>query len=242
MVTIIKLPKNSRLKRAAAERLRQTIKEADIGLSEEAAAVIENAIYRITDTPGARAVFTMITNDQVRYVAKVTAALPRPDLTWKVFSLAITYARQDTGEILASREQLASDAHTHPDHVSRAMTQLSKIGAILKEKRGRNVVYKVNPHVAWNGGEGARLAAAKNAPKLRLVHDGDIDPVADWIVDRATEYLSGADWQTRSKWAKRAVELGADKIKAMTSKENLSAWARWVALEMVSDDLISGDR
>ena len=27
----------------------------------------------------------------------------------------------------------------------------------------------MNPRVGWNGGEGARLEAAKDAPKLRLV-------------------------------------------------------------------------
>jgi hypothetical protein len=240
MAKVYKLPKHCRATVAKARLAREALD--DIDFTPEARAILDNALYVITDNPGERAVFTMINNDQFRYVMKEIVKRPDAGKTLMVWNAAVTYARQDTGEVLASREQLAQDTQTHPDHVSRAMTQLSNIGAILKEKRGRNVVYKVNPHVAWNGGEGARLAAAKNAPKLRLVHDGDIAPVADWIVDRATEYLSGADWQTRSKWAKRAVELGADKIKAMTSKENLSAWARWVALEMVSDDLISGDR
>jgi hypothetical protein len=240
MAKVYKLPKHCRATVAKARQAREAL--ANIDFTPEARAILDNALYVITDNPGERAVFTMISNDQFRYVAKAIMGVKKSETTLRVWNVAITYTRQDTGEILATREKLADDAGTDADEVSRAMGELSKIGAILKEKRGRNVVYKVNPHVAWNGGEGARLAAAKNAPKLRLVHDGDIAPVADWIVDRATEYLSGADWQTRSKWAKRAVELGADKIKAMTSKENLSAWARWVALEMVSDDLISGDR
>ena len=240
MVTVVKLPKNSRLKRAAAERLRQTIKEADIGLSEEAAAVIENAIYRITDTPGARAIFTMISNDQFRFVMKATKSLPRPDLTWQVFSAALTYVKQDTGEILSTREQLAEDAGTDADEVSRAMTQLSNIGAIIKEKRGRNVVYKINHYVAWNGGEGSRIAASKGAPKLRLVAD-EPEPVADQIVDRATSYLISQDVQTRTKWAKRAVQLGAPNGKAMTARERIPDWSRWIALELVHEGAIDGD-
>jgi uncharacterized protein YoxC len=240
MAKIFKLPKHCRATVAKARLAREALD--DIDFTPEARAILDNALYVITDNPGERAVFTMINNDQFRYVSKEIMKCRNVATTFAVWNVAITRVRQDTGEILATREQLAQEAETKVCHVSTAMSELSKIGAILKEKRGRNVVYKVNPHVAWNGGEGARLAAAKNAPKLRLVHDGDIAPVADWIVDRATEYLSGADWQARSQWAKRAVELGADKIKAMTSKENLSAWARWVALEMVSDDLISGDR
>ena len=240
MVTVVKLPKNSRLKRAAAERLRQTIKEADIGLSEEAAAVIENAIYKITDTPGARAVFTMINNDQFRFVARETKLLPKPDLTWKIFTFAVTYARQDTGEVLATREQLAEDAGTDVGEVSRAMGGLKNIGAIIKEKRGRNVVYKINPYVAWNGGEGSRIAATKTAPRLRLVAD-EPDPVADHIVTRATAYLSSQNHHTRATWAKRAVQLGAPNGKAMTAVENLGNWSRWVALELVHEGMIDGD-
>ena len=166
MVTVVKLPKSTRLKRDKAEKLRQAIKDADIGLSEEAAAVVENAIYRITDTPGARAVFTMINNDQFRFVMKATQSLPLPDLTWKVFSLAVTYARQDTGEILATREKLAEDAGTLVRHISTSMSELSNIGAIIKEKRGRNVVYKINPYVAWNGGEGSVLPPPRPLPSF----------------------------------------------------------------------------
>jgi hypothetical protein len=239
MAKIVKLPKHSRATRQNAEMARQAIR--DIPMPDEARAVLDNALYLITDTPGARAVFTMINNEQFRYVMRATKSLARPDLTWKVFSAAVTYARQDTGEILATRGQLADDAGTDADEVSRAMGELSKIGAILKERRGRNVVYKVNPHVAWNGGEGARLAAARTAPRLNLINGGKLDPVSDYIVDKAIEYLRGCDWQTRDKWAKRAVALGADQITAMISKENLAEWTRWVALEMVHDGLISAD-
>ena len=240
VATIHKIPKHSRLKRENAEKLRLAIKNADVDLPEEAAAVIDNALHSITHIPGERAVFVMITCDQFRYVMKATKALPRPDLTWQIFSLAVTYARQDTGEILATREQLAEDIGTHPDHISRAMGELSRIGAILKSKRGRNVVYKVNPHVAWNGSEGARVSACRTAPKLKLI-EGGLDPVADHIVERATSYLSSQNYQTRAKWAKRAVEKGAPKSGSMTAREHLADWARWVALELVHEGLIDAD-
>ena len=238
MATVHKLPKHSRIKRENAEKARLAL--ADIAMPEEARAVIDNALYSITNTLGARAVFTMISNDQFRFVMKATAELPRPDLTWKVFTAAVTYARQDTGEILATREQLADDAGTNTVEISRAMGELSNIGAILKEKRGRNVVYKVNPHVAWNGGEGARVAACRTAPKLQLV-EGGLEPVADHIVERATSYLSSQNYQTRAKWAKRAVEKGAPKSGSMTAREHLADWARWVALELVHEGLIDAD-
>jgi hypothetical protein len=51
----------------------------------------------------------------------------------------------------------------------RAMGELAKIGAIIRERRGRRMAYFVNPTVGWNGGEGARQEAVKTAPQLRLV-------------------------------------------------------------------------
>ncbi len=78
----------------------------------------------------------------------------------------------DTGEIATSREQLAKDAGTLPCHVSTAMSELTKIGAILRHRRGRRTAYFVNPNVGWNGGEGSRREAARTVPELRLVDTG----------------------------------------------------------------------
>ena len=240
VATVHKIPKHSRLKRDAAEKLRLAIKNADVDLPEEAAAVIDNALHSITHIPGARSVFVMITCDQFRYVTKAIQSVRKSETTLSVWNVAITYARQDTGEILATREQLAEDAGTNADEVSRAMGELSNIGAILKEKRGRNVVYKVNPHVAWNGSEGARVAACRTAPKLQLI-EGGLEPVANHIVERATSWLASQNYQTRAKWAKRAVEKGAPKSGSMTAREHLADWARWVALELVHEGLIDAD-
>ena len=120
------------------------------------------------------------------------------------------------------------------------MGVLSNIGAIIKAKRGRNVVYKVNPYVAWNGSEGARIAAAKGAPKLRLV-ENEPEPVADHVAARATSYLISQNIEARTKWAKRAVQLGAPNAKAMTARERIPEWSRWIALELVHEGLIDGD-
>lgn len=215
------------------------IAEADLDLSEDAVAVLDNAIHSITHIPGARAIFTMITNDQFRYVSKEIQKCRNVATTYAVWNAAVTYVRQDTGEILASREQLAKDADTLVCHVSTAMTDLEKIGAILKSKRGRNVVYKVNPHVAWNGGEGARIAASKGAPRLQLV-ENEPEPCHDVIAARATEYLRTQSWGVRAKWAKRAVQKGAPKTETMTAKEYLGDWSRWIALELVHKGLIDG--
>ncbi len=167
MGNVVLLPKHSRATREQAEQLRQLVFDLDI--PAEARAHIDNALYKITETPGRRWLFVMINPDQFRFVAKAIAQRPDAGKTLMVWNCALTYVRMDTGEITASREQLAEDACTQPRHVSTAMSELVKIGAVVRHRRGRSVVYSVNPQVGWAGGEGARQEAAKEAPQLRLV-------------------------------------------------------------------------
>ena len=173
MADIVALPKHKRLKKEQADAFRQLAFEFE--LADDARAEIDNAIYRLTKDPGERWMFMKISPEQFRHVVKAIHDCSKPATILFVWNAAITYIRQDTGEILATRIQLAEDARTSPCHVSTAMTELIRIGAILKCRRGRNVVYSINPNVGWNGGEGTRQAAVKEAPVLRLV------------VNRATE-------------------------------------------------------
>jgi len=167
MGNIVKLPRHSRASREQAEQLRQYA--LDLELSPEARAELDNALFKVTETPGRRWVFVMISPEQFRFVQQATRTTRQPDLNWRVFTVALTYMRQDTGEVVTSRDQLATDVDTNVQEVSRAMGELVKIGAIVRLRRGRRAAYFVNPNVGWNGGEGARQEAAKEAPQLRLV-------------------------------------------------------------------------
>ena len=134
---------------------------------------------------------------------------------------------------MADRAQLAKDARTNTDEVSRAMTELTKIGAIYKEKRGRKTAYFVNPNVGWAGGEGGRIEAAKGVPKLRLVAGGKVEPDGPLPVIPPVEpllaplikYLRGANIAERLKWATRAIENGAPALESMTDKKVIPKWA-----------------
>ena len=174
MGEVVRLPRRKQLARKQADAFRQMA--FDFDLSDDARAEIDNVLYRLTEEPGERWLFVKISPEQFRYVTKATCKTVRPDQTLRVWNAAITYMRQDTGEILATREQLAADANTFPCHVSTAMSELVKIGAIVRQRRGRKVVYSINPTVGWNGGEGSRQAAARKAPALRLVADRDNAP------------------------------------------------------------------
>jgi len=174
MGEVVRLPRRKRLGKEQADAFRQLALDFDLG--EDVRAEIDNAIYRLAEEPGERWPFVKISPEQFRYITDAILKMKEPFQALRVWNAAITYMRMDTGEILTTREQLAADAHTLPCHVSRAMTELVKIGAVVRHRRGRKVVYSINPNIGWNGGEGARQAAARKAPALRLVADGDNTP------------------------------------------------------------------
>ena len=169
MGEVVRLPCWKRLTREQADAFRQMAFELE--LPNDLQAEIDNVLYRRTKESNERWPFVKISPEQFRYVVKAIRKAARPDQTLQVWTAAITYVRMDTGEILATREQLAADTDTVPCHVSSAMTELVKIGAIIRHRRGRKVVYSINPAVGWNGGEGSRQAAVRKAPALRLVAD-----------------------------------------------------------------------
>ena len=171
MGNVVSLPRHSRATREQAMLVRQLV--LDLEIPEDARALIDNALYKITETPGKRWLFVMINPEQFRFVSKAIQGVRKSELTLRTWNAAITYIRMDTGEILATRERLAEDAGTNVQEVSRAMGELSKIGAIVRHRRGRKMVYSVNPSVGWSGGEGTRQEAAREAPQLRLVMSGD---------------------------------------------------------------------
>jgi len=171
MANIVALPKRRRLKKEQADAFRQLAFEFE--LPDDVRTEIETAIYKLTEEPGERWLFVKISPTQFQRVIKAIRDCPKPATTLAVWNATLPYMHQDTGTVLTTRMQLAEDAGVSLNEVSRAMTALTKIGAVLKTRRGQRVVYSINPHVGWNGGEGTRQAAVKEAPMLKLVVNHD---------------------------------------------------------------------
>lgn len=126
-------------------------------------------LYREDASPSPRWTFVMLNADQMRFVVRATKNLKRPDITLRIWVVALTYMKQNSGEVTATYQQLAEDASTSYDEVSRAMGELTRMGALIREKQGGRITYYVNPSVGWNGGEDTRRHAARNAPKLQAL-------------------------------------------------------------------------
>lgn len=123
--------------------------------------------------------FTMISRDQTKLVWDAIRALPpedRPQQVRHAFDLALLSLRQDTGEIMMRRDELAEEIGCAPRTVSEIMGVLERLGAIRRTRqkvpgiRGPGVaVYYINPHVGWNGSLDVRKAQAEEIhPPVQL--------------------------------------------------------------------------
>lgn len=121
----------------------------------------------------------MISRDQTKLVWDAIRALPpedRPQQVRHAFDLALLSLRQDTGEIMMRRDELAEEIGCAPRTVSEIMGVLERLGAIKRTRqkvpgiRGPGVaIYYINPHVGWNGSLDARKAQAEEIhPPVQL--------------------------------------------------------------------------
>lgn len=182
------VPQRDRITRdVAAKIVEQLALFPEEQLSAAARARVLNELQRIThpDTehsiwPGG---FSMLSRVQTAAVWDAIRALPpdaRPNQVRHAFDLVLLNLRQDTGEVMLSRAQLAEKIGCAPRHVSTIMGTLERMGVIRRERRriegvqGRGeAVYFINAHVAWNGSlEIRKEEAAETPPPLLTLMEG----------------------------------------------------------------------
>ncbi|MBO1077341.1 hypothetical protein [Roseomonas marmotae] len=149
---------------AAIAEMLQLALEMPLGLSDPARDELAGLLERYEPAPSWK--FTMLSPEQLRIVLKKINASDKPALTLRVWSALVTHVQMNTGEIMASRSRLAEDAETTQQEVSRALSRLAEMGALIRLRPGR---YAINPHVAWAGSLAARETASKGVAKLRVV-------------------------------------------------------------------------
>lgn len=75
-----------------------------------------------------------------------------------------------------------------------------------------------------------------SAAKGKTQESTDAPPLI--VQDCALRFLAGEPIAVRIKWARRAVELGSPELPAMTARDNIPKWVRFVALEMAAQGVI----
>lgn len=121
--------------------------------------------------------FIMLSPEQNHLVIEHLAAnSKRPIMALRAWGLCFNHMRNDTGEILLYREELAEKLGTDAENVSRVMTELVNFGAIIRRREPRQGVrgpgmvhYFMNPKVATHLAGVERDKAQNDAPLLRLI-------------------------------------------------------------------------
>lgn len=148
---------------AICDSLQLTL-DLPLGLKQETRDDIASALARFR--PPEQWWFVMLNPEQQRLVLRAINRGQKPLTTLKIWNAAISHIRYDTGEVMATRFELAADADTTPAEASRALNRLAELGALERVSRGR---FAINPYVGWSGDLGKREEAIKRAQKLKLV-------------------------------------------------------------------------
>src|SRR4051794_22723222 len=101
--------------------------------------------------------YIMLSREQSRLILGRIVECERPLKTLLVWEAVRSYAEWNTGQINVPTQTLADAAHTTTNEVSRALSCLVELGALIRTGRGR---YALNPEVAWSGSLVGREQAA----------------------------------------------------------------------------------
>lgn len=169
--------RDQRLKRDAASRLATLVEEYELlarelgrevpeGVRRDRAELVREALA-LAGWP-----YVMISPKQFNAVRRwlrmhSVASTLAVDLWCEIFE----HLDPRTGEVLASRSELAELVGTQPRKVSRIMGELARVGAIQRHRDPANgpVRYFINPRVGTCLPETPRKLAQAAAPPLRLV-------------------------------------------------------------------------
>jgi len=145
-----------------------------LGLDAETLAKIDAAAQAHAQDPE-RWIFVMLgPRENAAVVRWLGENSKRPQKAVLLWAVLLEHLRMDTGEVMATRQELAERISVSPAHLSSLMGELASINAIRRDKRGRGVRYFLNPAIATHlPGAQARSAARQEAgPLLRLMEGG----------------------------------------------------------------------
>lgn len=141
------------------------------GMDTDAAKALADGLR--TQTPEGWTFIMLSPSQNAAVVRWLMENSSRPLVAARLWARLFEVIRHDTGEVLASRAELAAHLGVEPDNVSRLMGELASINAIRRERQGRGVRYFMNSTVATHlPGATVRKAAREADGPLLVLMDG----------------------------------------------------------------------
>lgn len=181
------VPKSQRVLLEVAASIEEQLRRLpEDQLPEQPREALLNALRRFTRNPDESlwpGGYSMLSRTQTAVIWDAIRKLDpdkRPNHVRHAFDLSLLNLRQDTGEIMLTRDQLAAEIGCAPKHVSTIMGTLEDIGVVIRKRRKVEgmqgpgmAVYFLNPHVAWNGSLEIRCReSARHKPPLFKLMEG----------------------------------------------------------------------
>lgn len=145
-----------------------------LGLDAETLAKVDDAAKAHAQS-SENWIFVMLSPSQNAEVIRwINQHSKRPHKAVELWATLLEHLRIDTGEIMATRQELAERVRMTPRDLSSTMTELASINAVRREKEGRTVKYYLNPGIATHVPNAAKRKAARDAagPLLKLMEGG----------------------------------------------------------------------
>lgn len=96
----------------------------------------------------------------------------QPRKSVRLWALLFEYVHRETGQIMLTRQEIADKLEMRTNDISRIMSELESINAIIKEKEGRGVTYYMNPNIGTHLNQEDRDKARAKAPLLEVINGG----------------------------------------------------------------------
>ena len=167
-------PKSDRLRSDQAERLRQAL----LPFEAECPGQVRDLIGHIDRQTASRNKWTFIMlspSQNAAVVRYLRLNSKRPMQAMELWAMCFEHLRNDTGEILLTRKEMAEKLDIDADNVSHIMAELVAVKAIITRRepvkgiKGPGTTrYFMNPRVATHLGGNSRDQAQEAAPQLVL--------------------------------------------------------------------------
>lgn len=157
--------RSSRLRRDRTFRLRHGVEE----LRNEAPELAEQLLHIIDRHTASEDAwrFVLFGPRENRYVVRrIDAEAKRPRVSQLLWAEIFCNFHPMTGQVLLTREELAKSVGCTPQHVSSALGELLRFGALIRRQEGRDVTWFVNANIATSLTGAARDEAQKAAPQI----------------------------------------------------------------------------